>query len=68
MDALEVVDDLPVIDLDRCIGCGLCVTGCDTGAMEAVRREEPPRTPGSMRELGARVLSARGRLEDFLNA
>ncbi len=68
MDAIEVVDDLPVIDLDRCIGCALCVTGCDTGAMEMVRRGEIPQTPETMRELGVRVLSARGRLEDFLKA
>lgn len=68
MEAIEVVDDLPVVDLDRCIGCGLCVTGCDVDAMGLERRQESPRTPESMRALGAQVLSTRGKLEDFLNA
>ncbi|MBU1671271.1 MAG: 4Fe-4S binding protein [Actinobacteria bacterium] len=66
MDAIEIVDDLPVIDLDRCIGCALCVTGCDTEAMELARREEVPGVPASMRELGVGMLQRRGKLEEFL--
>ena len=26
-------DDVAVVDLDRCIGCGLCVTTCTTEAL-----------------------------------
>jgi len=55
-----------VVDLKRCIGCALCATGCDTDAVEMVRREEVPETPGSMPELGVEVLKSRGKLEEFL--
>jgi len=34
MDALEMEDDNPIIDLDRCIGCGVCVSTCKSGAYE----------------------------------
>ena len=66
MDAIEVVDDVPVIDEDRCIGCALCVTGCDTDAMEMVRREVVPETPATMPEWGIGVLKAQGKLEEFV--
>jgi NAD-dependent dihydropyrimidine dehydrogenase PreA subunit/DNA-binding transcriptional ArsR family regulator len=64
--AIEVVNDLAVVDVKRCIGCALCATGCDTDAVEMARREELPRTPGTMPELGVEVLKARGKLEEFL--
>jgi NAD-dependent dihydropyrimidine dehydrogenase PreA subunit len=66
MDAIEMVDDVPVVDLDRCIGCALCVTGCDTGAMELVRREAAPEVPASMREMAVEVLRRKGKLEEFI--
>ncbi|NIQ53975.1 MAG: 4Fe-4S dicluster domain-containing protein, partial [Gammaproteobacteria bacterium] len=36
-----------VVDRDRCIGCGLCVSACDYDAVRLQRRPEtktPPRT------------------------
>ncbi|MFQ5815478.1 MAG: 4Fe-4S binding protein, partial [Candidatus Hydrothermarchaeaceae archaeon] len=30
--------DPPVIDYDKCIECGWCITNCPTGAMEAEER------------------------------
>ena len=68
MGAIEVVDEVPVINNDRCIGCALCVTGCETDAMRLRRREEAPEVPESMRQMGVEVLKRRGRLEDFLEA
>ena len=68
MGAIEVVDEVPVINNDRCIGCALCVTGCETGAMRLKRREEAPEVPESMRQMGVEALKRRGRLEDFLEA
>ena len=38
MDAISV-EDTAVIDLDRCIGCGLCVTDCPTEAMLLKQKE-----------------------------
>ena len=33
LQAITIEDDTAAIDLDRCIGCGLCVTDCPTEAM-----------------------------------
>ena len=49
MEAIEVVDEIAAINLDHCIGCGLCVTGCPTEAMQLVKKAEtdlyePPKT------------------------
>lgn len=40
MDAVMVEEEAVSIDLDRCIGCGLCVTTCPTEAITLVRRPE----------------------------
>jgi electron transport complex protein RnfB len=37
--AIEMCDGVAVVDRSRCIGCGLCVTGC---APETVRLERLP--------------------------
>lgn len=34
MDALAMEDDSPSVNLDRCIGCGVCVSTCKSGAYE----------------------------------
>ena len=49
MDAIDMVDEKAVINLDRCIGCGLCVTTCTTDAMRLVKKPDvqlyqPPET------------------------
>jgi Fe-S-cluster-containing hydrogenase component 2 len=47
MDAITV-EDVAVVDPDRCIGCGLCVPTCDFEAMSLRKKEGeayvPPRT------------------------
>ena len=34
-----------VVDLDACIGCGLCVSTCPSEALKMVVREENPEIP-----------------------
>ena len=64
--AIKVVEDKASVDLERCIGCGLCVSGCPN---EALRLEpvsgfaEPPATTS---EMGLRILQEKGKLESFL--
>jgi len=46
--------DVAVVDLDRCIGCGLCVTDCPEQAVILVSKpDEQRRTPpaGSMDQM-----------------
>lgn len=66
MGAIEVVDEVAVVNTDRCIGCALCVTGCDVEAMELERREDIPQTPATMREMGAKILESKGKLKEFI--
>ncbi|MFQ5979275.1 MAG: DUF362 domain-containing protein [Candidatus Heimdallarchaeota archaeon] len=40
MEAISYVDEISTIDLDRCIGCGLCVTTCPEGALSLQRKAE----------------------------
>jgi Fe-S-cluster-containing hydrogenase component 2 len=40
MDALKVQDGTAVLDARRCIGCGLCVTGCPNGVARLERKPE----------------------------
>jgi Fe-S-cluster-containing hydrogenase component 2 len=55
MDAISMTaDDVAEIDLDRCIGCGLCINVCATEALTLVSkpeeaRREPPFTSQVMR-------------------
>ena len=39
MDGLEMEDDSPSVDLDRCIGCGVCVSTCKSGAYELIAKD-----------------------------
>ena len=51
MQAIGVDTGGPVVDLDRCIGCGLCVTSCTSGAFRLAEREDaslPPAHSGAL--------------------
>jgi ferredoxin len=40
VEACLLEEDVAVIDLSKCIGCGLCVTGCPTEAAKLNRRPD----------------------------
>jgi ferredoxin len=40
MEALTLSEeDVPEVDLDSCIGCGVCATGCPSEAIELEERQ-----------------------------
>jgi Fe-S-cluster-containing hydrogenase component 2 len=64
MEAIELVDGISTVLLNRCIGCGLCVTTCPTEAIQLVKKNddelyEPPR---SGVETFMRIMQERGKL------
>lgn len=59
-------DEVAVFDPARCIGCGLCVTGCPESAIELVRREGVPEPAPTGRDVGLKILTEKGKLEDFI--
>jgi Fe-S-cluster-containing hydrogenase component 2 len=51
MDAVDVDEGQARVALERCIGCGLCITTCPTGAMQlapAPHRKIPPKDTGRL--------------------
>ena len=64
--AIEIKDDTAIVDAANCIGCGLCVTGCPAGAVELLQREEIPAVPATAKEMIAKTLQEKGRLDKFM--
>ena len=44
MEALAAEGDRVALNTDRCIGCGLCVSTCPSGALALVRKPENKQT------------------------
>lgn len=59
VQAIAMVDNLPVVDTNWCIGCGVCVTKCPTSAAILARKTEalPPR---NFNQLHDTILLERG--------
>ncbi len=63
MEAITV-DGTAVVDLKRCIGCGLCVTTCTTAALRLEHKSpaETPEVPANNIELYLKLARERGAL------
>ena len=64
MDAISICEKKAVLDVDRCIGCGLCVTTCPTQSLSLVRKPVADRmsVPKDHAAAVINVGRARGRL------
>ena len=64
MQAIHVADKKAVFDVDRCIGCGLCVSTCPTHSLALVRKPQAEQSdiPKDYIKSAIKVARARGRL------
>ncbi|NQU13165.1 MAG: 4Fe-4S binding protein, partial [Desulfobacteraceae bacterium] len=59
VDAVKLKDEKAVVDLDWCIGCGVCAVSCPTGAISLNRRIESG-GPDTFADLHGRIRQERG--------
>jgi ferredoxin len=61
-DALSVPEDVCIVDIKRCIGCGVCAIVCPEGALELVRDESPnkPEQPANQLDWMTKRAMSRG--------
>ena len=64
MDALSIDNKKAVLDLKRCIGCGLCVSTCPSDSLSLVRKPKTkqPYVPKDIVETNIKLGKARGKL------
>jgi len=54
------------VDVERCLGCGICAAACKKDAMAMERRPKPPRVPVNAVEKMVRNAIEKNRLADLL--
>jgi Fe-S-cluster-containing hydrogenase component 2 len=62
MDAIDMVDDAAVINLDRCIGCALCVPTCPNEAIILKKKDEEYDPPVNTTAYFQKVMDAKAAL------
>jgi Fe-S-cluster-containing hydrogenase component 2 len=64
MEAIDIVEEKAVINLNRCIGCGLCISTCPSDAMRLVKKSEDQQyvPPETGMETYIRIAQERGKL------
>ncbi len=63
--AIEIKDELAIVNTAECIGCGLCVSGCEPAALKLVQRASVPAVPATTTEMGIKIAMEKGRLDAF---
>ncbi|MGV8075231.1 MAG: RnfABCDGE type electron transport complex subunit B [Syntrophobacteraceae bacterium] len=53
--AIEMVDNFPIINLDKCVGCGVCVRTCPKAIIELQTLNARVHVPCSSKDLGKDV-------------
>ena len=64
MEALKLEADGVLLDVDRCIGCGLCVSTCPAGSLTLVRKphSEQREVPKDIIDTSIKLGRARGKI------
>jgi Fe-S-cluster-containing hydrogenase component 2 len=64
MEALKLEADEVRLDVDRCIGCGLCVSTCPTHSLTLVRKpqSEQQEVPKDIIDASIKLGKARGKI------
>jgi electron transport complex protein RnfB len=64
MEAIDIVEEIAIINLKRCIGCGLCVSTCPTDAVRLAKKSEDQQylPPETGMETYIRIAQERGKL------
>ena len=65
VNAIEI-EDAAFVKPNTCIGCGLCVTGCPSEAIKLKKREEPPETPNTVKDMVFKIASEKGKLDKLM--
>jgi Na+-translocating ferredoxin:NAD+ oxidoreductase subunit B len=66
VEAVELTDATAVVREERCIGCGLCASTCPEAAISMIPRRNAVAPPATIQEMGAKVLTEKGRLEEYV--
>ena len=64
--AIDMIEKKAVVGENKCIGCGLCVTGCKFSAMRLIDRTTVSEIPTDGKELVFQVLKEKGKLDSFM--
>ncbi len=67
VSAIDIVEETACVNGERCIGCGLCASACAQGAVKMVKRNAPAAPPATLQEMSMKVLTEKGRLEEYIN-
>lgn len=66
VSAVHEDGDIAAVDVERCLGCGLCVSVCPTDALSMKKRDDIPATPMTYQDLSMMILEEKGKLEAFM--
>jgi Fe-S-cluster-containing hydrogenase component 2 len=67
MDAIEIIDNISNINLDRCIGCGVCVPTCPDEAIELIEKEDKMIPPKNTMETYMQIAKKKAELKKIEN-